>query len=104
MKKFELKSSDSTVPNGVRIIEYERNRQINEEGWTDNHDNEYKKGELALAAMCYAAPDKSTVLRSWPWDSSWWKPTPDDRIRELAKAGALIAAEIDRLLREMYDD
>ena len=27
------------------------------------------------------------------------KPTPDDRIRELTKAGALIAAEIDRLLR-----
>ena len=28
-----------------------------------------------------------------------WKPTPDDRIKELAKAGALIAAEIDRLQR-----
>jgi len=28
---------------------------------------------------------------------SHWKPTPDDRVRELVKAGALIAAEIDRL-------
>ncbi|MEM5768085.1 MAG: hypothetical protein AAGU23_06610 [Bacillota bacterium] len=28
------------------------------------------------------------------------KPTPDDRIRELKKAGALIAAEIDRLQRK----
>lgn len=35
----------------------------------------------------------------WPWHPKWWKPTPDDRIRELAKAGALIAAEIDRLQR-----
>lgn len=27
------------------------------------------------------------------------KPTPDDRVRELVKAGALVAAEIDRLNR-----
>ena len=32
------------------------------------------------------------------WDDTWWKPTPDNRIKELIKAGALIAAEIDRLL------
>jgi hypothetical protein len=30
---------------------------------------------------------------------SWYKPSKDDRIRELEKAGALVAAEIDRLLR-----
>ena len=36
---------------------------------------------------------------TWPWDESWFKPTPDDRIRELVKAGALILAEIDRLQR-----
>ena len=37
--------------------------------------------------------------RWWPksWDIIWWKPTPKDRVRELAKAGALIAAEIDRI-------
>lgn len=33
----------------------------------------------------------------WPWDWQYWHPTPSDRIRELAKAGALIAAAIDRL-------
>ncbi len=48
---------------------------------------------------------------NWPWDPKWWKPlyndeedqTPDEidnRIRELTKAGALIAAEIDRLQRK----
>jgi hypothetical protein len=31
-----------------------------------------------------------------PKTESGWKPTPKDRIRELGKAGALIAAEIDR--------
>jgi hypothetical protein len=34
----------------------------------------------------------------WPWDQDWWKPSPDP-IRNLVKAGALIAAEIDRLQR-----
>lgn len=43
--------------------------------------------------------EKLLVWKIWPWDKSWWKPTPDDRIRELIKAGALIAAEIDRLQR-----
>lgn len=32
----------------------------------------------------------------WPWDEEWWKPSLDP-IRNLEKAGALIAAEIDRL-------
>lgn len=49
----------------------------------------------------------------WPWDNQFYKPSKgniytsenppqeniDSRIHELAKAGALIAAEIDRLLR-----
>lgn len=38
------------------------------------------------------APDE------WPWDVSWWKPSADPE-RNLVKAGALIAAEIDRLHR-----
>jgi len=33
----------------------------------------------------------------WPWGKEWWKPS--DRRRDLVKAGALIAAEIDRLDR-----
>lgn len=33
--------------------------------------------------------------REWPWDDGW-DPSPD-AIRNLEKAGALIAAEIDRL-------
>lgn len=35
----------------------------------------------------------------WPWEHRWYKPTPEDRVRELTKAGALIAAAIDDLLR-----
>lgn len=35
---------------------------------------------------------------AWPWDENWWKPSLDP-IRNLVKAGALLAAEIDRLQR-----
>ena len=85
--------------NGVERITAERRRQIEVEGWTD--DGAYSRNELALAAVCYALPeDERQTVRDWwwPWDLRWWKPSPDNRIRELEKAGALIAAEIDRLI------
>jgi hypothetical protein len=101
--------------NGAERIAKERQRQIEKEGWTaDEDDNSHVLGELAKAAVCYALPDEYRGVSAmfskghypeslqdylWPWDSKWWKPTPGNRIRELEKAGALIAAEIDRLLR-----
>jgi hypothetical protein len=92
---------------GVERIAAERQRQIEEEGWSEYHDDRWTQDELAVAAACYALPPhvrRDDVLpepEHWPWDWCWWKPTPDNRIRELEKAGALIAAEIDRLLRMM---
>lgn len=35
----------------------------------------------------------------WPWDVAWDKRYKHDRLKQLAIAGALIAAEIDRLER-----
>lgn len=35
----------------------------------------------------------------WPFGSCEWKPSVADPVRDLVKAGALIAAEIDRLQR-----
>jgi hypothetical protein len=85
--------------NGIERIAAERKRQIEVEGWTVGHDAEHRHGELAQAGAVYALGHFSE--RYWPWDLQWWKPTPDNRIRELEKAGALIAAEIDRLLALM---
>ena len=88
--------------NGAERIAAERKRQIEQEGWSLERDRElYQADQLALAAISYALPDRIRVISyqgcplMWPWDSEWWKP--GDRIRELEKAGALIAAEIDRL-------
>jgi hypothetical protein len=95
---------------GVELIAAERQRQIDEEGWTPEHDNGHYTGDLGRAAACYAMPPASRDLIGedtenrwppdwWPWGEEWWKPSPNDRIRELVKAAALIVAEIDRLQR-----
>jgi hypothetical protein len=93
---------------GIERIAAERRRQIEKEGWTPEHDDEHGEGELALVAACYAMTKEARgkrasdpLARLWPdsWDWEWWKPARRNRIRELEKAGALIAAEIDRLQR-----
>ncbi len=93
---------------GVELVKAERLRQISKEGWTAEHDDEHQKGEMAFAASCYVKTAAHQTLGDehakhtngwWPWGDEWWKPS-DDPIRNLAKAGALIAAEIDRLQRK----
>lgn len=94
---------------GAARIAAERRRQIEVEGWTPEHDAEHDAAELTLAAAAYLFEAVTTAMPAlwwpeddpppspWPWDESWWKPSLDP-IRNLEKAGALIAAEIDRLL------
>lgn len=84
--------------NGIRAIDAERRRQQRVERWTAAHDDQHNAGELAHAASCYAYGNVSR----WPWAISWWKPgepTVEGRMRDMEKAGALCAAEWDRLNR-----
>lgn len=96
---------------GIELITEERQRQILIELYSDGHDDEHENGELAIAASCYAMPNderpmgkKYAIPDQWPWDVEYWKPTPNDRVRELVKAGALIVAEIDRLHRNQQPE
>ena len=93
---------------GVEMIAMERHRQQAEEGWSDQHDDTHSEGELAFAAACYALeanadsnlfdnPRQAALRELWPWEAHWWKPR--SALEDLTRAGALIAAEIDRLLR-----
>lgn len=90
---------------GVSLIAQERQRQIEVENWTPEHDDEHQYGELSKAAAVYTllgtdahtAIDGEPERSAWPWAGSWFKPTT--RLRDLVKAGALIAAEIDRIQR-----
>lgn len=98
---------------GADLIAAERQRQITKEGYNALHDAGHERGELIAAAMCYASvpllrlaykPDAAeaeiteVMATRWPWEEEWWKPD-SDAVRNLVKAGALIAAEIDRLQR-----
>lgn len=102
---------------GCQRIAEERARQINEKGYTFEHDANHNSGELAIAAACYAVHASGRqfikVLRlgnpnalndflkdAWPFDPASDKRfTPTETIDLLAQAGAFIAAEIDRLQR-----
>ena len=88
------------MQSSIELIEAERARQI-AKGWTMAHDATHTEGALALAAACYAVPPAKRQLNGpsalWPFELKDWKPTPNNRRRELVKAAALLAAEIDRL-------
>ncbi len=90
------------VPQAWLDVQAERLRQVEAEGWMPEHDDAHDTGALASAAGCYAmfslAYPAGDPSRFWPWDKSWWKPSPDGR-RNMVKAGALILAEIERLDR-----
>jgi hypothetical protein len=104
-----------TMMNGAELIAAERQRQVDSEGWTPEHDDEHIHGQLAQAALIYTQAAKRAqrghdpfgaaiqMVVWWPWNPSRWTPS-DDPIRNLVKAGALIAAEIDRLQRRSGDD
>ncbi len=90
--------------NGVEMIAAERRRQVEYEGWTANHDDAaHGDGELADAAaelivdgLDYWDHDPLDMCGSLAkFGREGSKPDP---VRCLVIAGALIAAEIDRLV------
>lgn len=95
---------------GIELIAYERQRQIDVYGYTDeyikNSPEDYGEGDLAFASAAYLMTERWLTKDSgyipellFPWDMTYFKPSPNDRIKELSKAGAMIVAEIDRLLK-----
>lgn len=93
----------------LELVAEERHRQISKEGWSIAHDDNHIEGELARAGAAYILPLEYRQVQnrgpfaklpvSWPWAAEWYKPTPEDRIRELVKGAALAVAEIERLQR-----
>lgn len=82
---------------GVELIAEERRRQVEDLGRTADHDARHDEGELTDAAVAYIWGEASL----WPWGPAnrFDGSGPNDRIERLVKAGALLAAEIDRLVR-----
>lgn len=92
----------------TRMIAAERERQIDIEGYTAAHDERHAP-QLIAAARVYADDARRLVHHGdgqykqigvpgeWPWGGQYYKPTGDP-VRDLVKAGALIAAAIDSLV------
>lgn len=94
---FKRERNDPEDIDGACLIGAERYRQIREKGYDAEHDDKHDRGALALAATFYAAPETLKDKIKYPLIK---KPKVDlSRLDELIRAGALIAAEIDRLRR-----
>ena len=111
--RLRLEGIVVTEEDGAGMIRQERQRQMSEEGWTREHDDEHVQGELAKVAAILAVahtnasvqpgvtdPDKSSLEDPWGLLSKH----RHDRVRTLTIAGALIAAEIDRVVRRQSQE
>lgn len=114
LERYEQLLRDASMPerkavtNAARGVLAERERQVTVEGWTPEHDDMHKPGELALNGSCYAFAASQKVFgagnvfdteppTNWTWSAEWWKPGTPRRMLE--KAAALILAEIERIDR-----
>jgi hypothetical protein len=93
------------IPGGVGLIAAERERQISQEGWSAEHDDLHAEGILAIAAAELAVDGYANITPPFERDHCGsrakygYRGSKPDRVRALTIAGALIAAEIDRLQR-----
>lgn len=88
-----------TKKNGSQHIAEEREKQIKKYGYTPEHDSGYKHSELLFAALAYlnaAIYGRNVGSEDWPFEMKYFNGG-EDFVKDLSKAGAFIAAEIDRL-------
>lgn len=109
---YDMTDTPPQARHGEDLIKMERWRQVHAKGHGPEHDAEHSDGSLVRAAQTYMNyaemqrihPDFSfpgeryAETEPWPWRPKDFKPSY--AVRNLVKAGALIAAEIDRLLAE----
>ena len=109
---------------GIELITEERKEQIGEHGFTVEHDKDHNDSSLSWNAAVLASPiilfhkqdfantvsfGKAEVDKDWKLPSPNYKPhrsnvitnnedlPKKERVKQLKVAGALIAAEIDRI-------
>lgn len=106
---------DAGTAKAILAVIRERQRQVDEEGWSFEHDDDVNgQGDLAKAALCYLdvvrqqGSEPRKMPEAWPWSRDWWKPCfGDPRYsdessairRETEKAAAMLVAERERLSR-----
>lgn len=116
-----FKMPDNKLPNtdeeisalgftGTELISQERNRQKFDEGYFQSIDDEYTDHQLVCAAIAYAShypvmisktPGTDNWIDPWPWNKAADKRARHCKLKRLVIAGALIAAEIDRIQHQI---
>lgn len=111
---FEALHIRTSLSPAMLAVIAERQRQIEIEGWTPEHDDGHRPGDLARAGAAYLLCDGEADLRYqvtgpggeyvgnfevsprtfFPW-SDWWKPKEDNR-RNLVRGCALGLAELEK--------
>lgn len=98
-----------------RDVILERQRQIDSECFSAEHDDDHNAGDLAAAGAAYAQSAASQlhpysmqpcdgVPLIWPssWCIEWWKPKAP--VDDLKRAAALIIAELEKVYRDPGDE
>lgn len=89
MTAAPLSAAERAVVDGAALIAAERQRQIDVEGWTPEHDAQHDPWQLFRAGMAYRSRD----VRGWPWERDGFKPRSE--FRNLVRAGALFQASTE---------
>ena len=102
-RKLHERLTSVNATTGAYMIAVERERQVKDEGYNEEHDQTHAPMTLANAAISYILcndKNKRKIAKTtyWPWEDKYYKPR--DMKRNLVRAGALVAAAIDRLLAE----
>lgn len=108
----EAGKSPNAVSKAIKDVVSERNRQKNEEFYSDAQDDSYVNNELTRASASYVNHvvgrswihlSKPSVYQSeivpdlWPWSEQSWKPKSPRQ--DIVRATALLISEIERLDR-----
>lgn len=84
---------------GIEQISEERVKQIAKYGYNVYHDEGYKNKELLFGALTYLKKamwnNGFNEEETWPFEKQYFND--EGYIENLKKAGAFIAAELDRL-------
>lgn len=95
----------------LEMIMQERERQQVEERYSLVHDDEHGEGQLALLAAAYALSSRKD-LPSGKYGGDYeevmgeleaydWEFKPKGAVEDLVRAGALVLAELERVIREL---
>lgn len=96
----------------LQMVTQERARQVEVLGYDDENDASYEDDVLARAAASYlmrpiftspnnyVGDNMANPPKIFPFRAEFWKPHPENRLRELTKAGALVLAEMHRLINK----